>query len=68
MWRHQLLSSDSIFCCRITKLLTRVAVKKGGSWSEPAPPFSVSWMKIFGWEERAPTEDSIGTAEISAGL
>ncbi|MEY4704190.1 MAG: hypothetical protein RL042_386 [Nitrospirota bacterium] len=23
---------------------------------------------LLGWEERAPTEDSIGTAEISAGL
>jgi hypothetical protein len=26
------------------------------------------FSSLLGWEERAPTEDSIGTAEISAGL
>ena len=69
MWRHRLLSPRSIFCYLITKLLTPGCDVKRGSWPEPATPFfQFPWKKRLGWEERAPTEDSIGTAEILAGL
>ena len=70
MWQHRLLSSRSIFCCQITKLLPPGYVVKKGEPAKAGSPFyfSVSLEEKLGWEERAPTEDSIGTAVISAGL
>jgi len=44
----------------------RSTMAHGGVMKRRKPPIGMRGQ--LGWEERAPTEDSIGTTEILAGL